>query len=191
MVLACGTTGCWNRVVEITNEEQATLGDPGEYLGALAVSRDGQRLASSRAEQGFPKRCVTLWDLTASKDAIPIDSSMFACYHLEFSSDGKILVFAGIGGFGLVDVETRKIAVQEGSSVSSFVFCFRSGRLSRTISTCEVGRMGAGGWFICPFHDYSQIAGQFWRCLEPRFEPTRQVGHAVGARKAQPPGQLA
>jgi len=51
--------------------------------------------------------------------------------------------------------------------------------------------MGAGGWFICPFHDYSQIAGQFWRCLEPRFEPTRQVGHAVGTRKAQPPGQLA
>ena len=51
--------------------------------------------------------------------------------------------------------------------------------------------MGAGGWFICPFHDYSQIAGQFWRCLEPRFEPTRQVGHAVGTRKAQPLGQLA
>jgi len=51
--------------------------------------------------------------------------------------------------------------------------------------------MGAGGWFTRSFHDYSQIVGQFWRCLEPRFEPTRQVGHAVGTRKAQPLGQLA
>jgi len=39
---------------------------------------------------------------------------------------------------------------QEGSAVSSFVSCFRSGRLTRSISTCEVGRMGAGGWFTRP-----------------------------------------
>ncbi len=55
---------------------------------------------------------MKLWDLPASKDATPVDSSKVPSYHLEFSPDGKILVFAGIGGFGLVDVETRKVAVQ-------------------------------------------------------------------------------
>lgn len=158
MVLACGTTGCWNRVVEITNEEQATLGDPGEYVGALAVSRDGQRLASSRAEQGFPKRCVKLWDLTASKDATPIDSSMFACYHLEFSSDGKILVFAGIGGFGLVDVETRKIAVQW--RTRSQVMCATLTPDGRTVIAAEEGpgdRSVVGLWDI---EGQKQVANQ-------------------------------
>ncbi len=49
---------------------------------------------------------------------------------------------------------TRAVAhhdeAKEGSAVSSFVFCFRSGRLPSSISTCEVGRMGAGGWFTRP-----------------------------------------
>ena len=36
-----------------------------------------------------------------------------------------------------------------------------------------------------------QIVGQFRRRLQPRFEPTRQVGRAVPSRKAQPLGRPA
>jgi len=39
-------------------------------------------------------------------------------------------------------------------------------------------------------HDFHQIVAQARRRLQPPIEPTRQVGHAVGLRKAQPLGQL-
>lgn len=123
MALLC-CAGCSNRVqelkgaeqatpvVKITNDEQATFGHSGEYVGALAVSPDGKLLASGAAEGGFPKRCVRLWDLPAPNEAKPVVSSEYIPNHLEFSRDGKVLVFAGIGAFGLVDVETRKVAVR-------------------------------------------------------------------------------
>jgi WD40 repeat protein len=99
-------------VVKITNDEQATFGTSGDYVGALAVSPDGKRLASGSTEVGFPKRCVRLWDLPAPNEAVPVVSSEDTPRHLEFSRDGQVLVFAGVGTFGLVDVETRKVAVR-------------------------------------------------------------------------------
>ncbi len=61
----------------------------------------------------------------------------------------------------------------------------------RETCTSHFGRMDVDGWRTRPRQDFSQIVRQFRRSPEPRFEPTRQVGHAVGLREAQPLGQFA
>jgi hypothetical protein len=71
-------------------------------------------------------------------------------------------------------------------AVSSFVFCFRRPVTLRGVRLC--GR--AGAWCARSPQDFAQIVGQFWRRLQSAFEPARQVGDAVGARQAQPVGQL-
>ncbi len=44
-----------------------------------------------------------------------------------------------------------------GFAVSSFVFCFRSGKFPRDPCTRHLGRMDVGGWRTRPPQDFSQI----------------------------------
>ncbi len=108
IAIAIGAVGCQDRVIEIANEE-ATLGDRGDYVGGLAISPDGKCLASSRA-QPPPGSGLKLWDLATSKELRPLDAR-FGAGHLEFSPDGKTLLIAW-GGIGLVDVATGKTAAR-------------------------------------------------------------------------------
>lgn len=162
IVLLC-CAGCSNRflefidaeqatpVVKIANDEPATFGNSGDYVGALAVSPDGKLLASGSAEAGFPRRCIKLWDLPTPKEAVPVVSSDNIPGHLEFSRDGKFLAFAGIGTFGLVDVETRKVVVRwkcRGALQSTCACLSPDGRTLVAAETFSGERSVLGVWDI-------------------------------------------